>query len=140
MSDKTIVQRRLRRCVRVFAACLGIAAVGCTEDSPAPAPDVPVVTPRAEDPEYREALKRSVAERTALLGERARALDAYEAAKADDPEGERTKELEAKVAECDAELNGQRERARRMVTGRIWKEFDEKDAADRAARQAAESK
>ena len=136
---KTMDWHRLHRCVYAVAACFGIAVAGCTDDSSSSAqgPDggrqEVAVTPRGEDPEYTERLREAVSERRTLLAEQSRVRAAYEAAKEDDPEGERAKELEKKLSECDAKLNDQRERARKMVAGRIWKELLEEKAASAAA-------
>ncbi|MBO7483154.1 MAG: hypothetical protein J6U17_04640 [Kiritimatiellae bacterium] len=146
MLEKAVNWHRKRRCECVVAAILAIAVCGCTDDSDAsaqaaaePRQEV-VVPPRHEDPEYNARLQESVSERRALMSEMEKVRAEYEAAKESDPEGERVKELSAKMDECDAKLKDQRARATALVRGRIWKEFHDKDKAREAAQEAGAEK
>ena len=125
MRETTMIRHRLHRCACAVAACLGIAVSGCTDDSSSQSAAPAAVVTRTQDPEYNARLKAANDEQKSLMSELADAREAYEAAKAEDPECERTKELEARVAACDARLKEQRERTVKMVRGRIWKEFEE---------------
>ena len=138
MLEKAVIWHRKHRCAGIVAAILAIAVCGCSDDSDATAQGVAeprqevVVPPRHEDPEYQARLQESVAERRHLMSEMA--------AKESDPDGERAKELSAKMDECDAKLKDQRERATELVRGRIWKEFHDRDKAREAAQEAGAEK
>lgn len=146
MLEKAVIWHRKHRCAGVVAAILAIAVCGCSDDSDASAQGVAeprqevVVPPRHEDPEYQARLQESVAERRSLMSEMAKVRAEYNAAKEADPDGERVKELSARMDECDAKLKDQRERATELVRGRIWKEFHDRDKAREAAQEAGAEK
>ena len=112
-------------CVRVLAAVSLAALAGCSKNEQ---PE----TSRADDPEYQKALNDAMAAKSSLQSALAKARDAYEAAKAADSEGERTKELEAKVKECAAAVEAQRKASVEMVRNRIWKDIGESEKKEPA--------
>ena len=97
---------------------------GCSrEPAAAPAESAKPAYSRVEDPEYKkeiDSLRKAQAEISARAGEIAREL---EAARAADPNGARTKQLEKKQAAVTAEL--EKNRALSMAAIRRWKNKEE---------------
>ena len=117
-----------------FAASL-LALSGCSggcsrEKTPEPEP----ILDRMKDPAYVEQLKERVKAQHELAAQGSKVLRELEAARAEDPESEKTKELEKRHAKISAELEKQR-----IVNMAIIRERMSKEQADRA-KAAADAK
>lgn len=117
-----------------FAATL-LALSGCSggcsrEKTPEPEP----ILDRMKDPAYVEQLKERINAQQELAAQGSQILRELEAARAEDPESEKTKELEKRHAKISAELEKQR-----IVNMAIIRERMLKEQADRA-KAAADAK
>ena len=117
-----------------FAAAL-LALSGCSggcsrEKTPEPEP----ILDRMKDPAYVEQLKERINAQQELVAQGSQILRELEAARAEDPESEKTKELEKRHAKISAELEKQR-----IVNMAIIRERMSKEQADRA-KAAADAK
>ena len=116
----------------VFAATL-LALSGCSggcsrEKTPEPVLD------RMQDPVYVKQLKERIDAQHELAAQGSQVLRELEAARAEDPESEKTKELEKRHAKISAELEKQR-----IANMAIIRERMSKEQADRA-KAAADAK
>lgn len=108
----------------LVASFLGGCTGGCSREQPQP-PEEPVVT-RMEDPAYRSQLE-SLRAAQSEIAERASAISKeLEAARAENPESAKTKELEKKHAAVLVEMEAQRAKALAAVRNRMLQ--DEADA------------
>lgn len=117
-----------------FAATL-LALSGCSggcsrEKTPEPEP----ILDRMKDPAYVEQLKERINAQQELAAQGSQILRELEAARAEDPESEKTKELEKQYTKISAELEKQR-----IVNMAIIRERMLKEQADRA-KAAADAK
>ena len=103
----------------IIASLLGGCTGGCSREQPQTTPpEEPVVT-RMEDPAYRSQLdslrvaQNEIAERASAIGKE------LEAARAEDPESAKTKELEKKHAAVLVEMEAQRAKALVTVRNRM---------------------
>ena len=115
-----------------FAATL-LALSGCSggcsrEKTPEPILD------RMKDPAYVEQLKERINAQQELAAQGSQVLRELEAARAEDPESEKTKELEKRYLAISAELEKQR-----IINMAIIRERMSKEQADRA-KAAADAK
>jgi len=115
-----------------FAAIL-LALSGCSggcsrEKTPEPILD------RMKDPAYVEQLKERINAQQELAARGSQVLRELEAARAEDPESEKTKELEKRYLAISAELEKQR-----IINMAIIRERMTKEQADRA-KAAADAK
>jgi len=115
-----------------FAATL-LALSGCSggcsrEKTPEPILD------RMKDPAYVEQLKERINAQQELAARGSQVLRELEAARAEDPESEKTKELEKRYLAISAELEKQR-----IINMAIIRERMTKEQADRA-KAAADAK
>lgn len=115
-----------------FAATL-LALSGCSggcsrEKTPEPILD------RMKDPAYVEQLKERINAQQELAAQGSQVLRELEAARAEDPESEKTKELEKRYLAISAELEKQR-----IINMAIIRERMTKEQADRA-KAAADAK
>ena len=104
----------------LLASLLGGCTGGCSREQPQPLPppEEAVVT-RMEDPAYRSQLESLRAEQSEIA-ERASAIGKeLEAARAENPEGAKTKELEKKHAAVLKEMEAQRAKALAVVRSRM---------------------
>lgn len=107
--------------VSFFAGCSG----GCSR---APEPEAPApVVDRMKDPEYIEQLKEQFAVQQEIAARGAAILRELEAARGEDPESEKTKELEKKHSAISAELEKQR-----IINMAIIRERKNREDAERA--------
>ena len=99
----------------LLAALLG----GCSREQPQPLPPEEAVVKRMEDPVYRSQLE-SLRSAQSEIAERASAINKeLEAARAEDPESAKTKELEKKYAAVLVEMEAQRAKALEVVRNRM---------------------
>ena len=104
-----------------FAGCSG----GCSR-APEPESPTPVVD-RMKDPEYIEQLKEQLAAQQEIAARGAAILRELEAAREEDPESEKTKELEKKHAAISIELE-----KHRILCEAIIRERKNREDAERA--------
>ena len=117
-----------------FAAAL-LALSGCSggcsrEKTPEPEP----ILDRMQDPAYVKQLKERIDAQHELAAQGSKILRELEAAREEDPESEKTKELEKRYLAISAELEKQR-----IINMAIIRERIEKEQADRA-KAAADAK
>ena len=121
--------------VEMVASALLISSLlsGCSGGcSPENVP--PPVIDRSKDPEYAKALRERMDMQRETASRGHKILRELEAARAEDPESEKTKELEKQYTEVAAELEKQR-----IINMAIVRERIEKEQADRA-KAAADAK
>lgn len=125
------VRRLVAPCAMSLAVLLALALPGCsggcsrenTPDAPAPILD------RMEDPEYTKLLNECLAEQQKVVARDGKVLRELEAARAENPESEKVKELEKRHAEITAELEKLRTRNMAIVRKRIQQEKDDRAKA-----------
>ncbi len=101
----------------VFSAAL-LSMCGCSREN---LPD------RMDDPAYVEQLNKQLKVQSDLVAQGAKILRELEAARAEDPKSEKTKELERRHAAISEELEKQR-----IVNMAIIRERKQREQADRA--------
>ena len=103
----------------LLASLLGGCTGGCSREQPQPLPPEEAVVKRMEDPVYRSQLE-SLRAAQSEIAERASAINKeLEAARAEDPESAKTKELEKKYAAVLVEMEAQRAKALEVVRNRM---------------------
>ena len=124
---RALVARRAQvLCAMASVAIMLLVLSGCSggcsrEKTPEPIHD------RMQDSAYVDQLKERIKEQNELAVRRSKLLRELEAARAEDPESEKTKELEKRNAEISVELEKQRIANMAMIRERITRE-----QADRA--------
>ena len=131
-----IARRLLAVCAVASAATALLVLSGCSGGcSPEKKENVPPpVIDRSKDPEYAKALRERMDMQRETASRGHKILRELEAARAEDPESEKTKELEKQYTEVAAELEKQR-----IINMAIVRERIEKEQADRA-KAAADAK
>ena len=106
---------------------------GCSREQPQPEqPPVDPVVVRMNDPEYRKQLY-TLLKAQAEIAKRANAVRReLEAARAEDPESEKTKELEKQHKALGDELEKMRKLSMKVIQNRAMKDIDSKKNAAEA--------
>ena len=126
---RALVARRAQvLCAMASVAIMLLVLSGCSggcsrEKTPEPIHD------RMQDSAYVDQLKERLDEQQELAVRRNQILRELEAARAEDPESEKTKELEKRNAEITVELEKQRIVNMAMIRERITKEQADRDKA-----------
>ena len=103
----------------LIASLLGGCTGGCSREQPQPQPPEEAVVKRMEDPVYRSQLE-SLRAAQSEIAERVSAISReLEAARAEDSESAKTKELEKKHAAVLVEMEAQRAKALEVVRNRM---------------------
>ena len=109
-----------------FAGCSG----GCSR---APEPEVPApVVDRMKDPEYVGMLKEKLDVQKEMTAKASAIYQELEAAREEDPESEKTKELEKKYEAAALELEKQRVLNMALIRERINRENAEREKAQQS--------
>ena len=126
------IARRAQACVMALAATTLLALSGCSggcsrEKTPEPILD------RMQDPAYVEQLNERLDAQHELAAQGSQVLRELETARAEDPESDKTKELEKRHAEISAELEKQRNSNMALIRERMMKEQADKSKASKKA-------
>ncbi len=94
-----------------------------------PSAEEPPILDRNKDPEYIQTLQSQRAEQQKVGSELAKALNELAAAKAEDPNSEKVKELEKKVESARLEVEKNRQVSMAIIRQRMLQEQSDKDKA-----------
>lgn len=106
-------------------AAVALAVVGCSREA-APEP----IVDRTKDPAYQAKLKGQLQEQREIVKRASAVVAELEAARAEDPESEKTKALEKRHAEMSVELEKNRQVSMAIIRDRMKQELDDRQQVE----------
>ncbi len=109
----------------LFSGCTG----GCSSETEKPSEPEPILD-RTKDPEYQQLLKKRREVQSEIVRRAAAITRELEAARAEDPESEKTKELEKRYKAVSDELEKDRIVNMAIIRDRMLREQQDREKAD----------